>query len=93
MELYARNNIFKRIKMRKGHGILKTLQTLENLKKKYVKIKADIEFIKHCKGENIIPTFAKVNRSLEHSNCKIKSGIKKIVIEAKLQINIMKRNS
>ena len=35
--------------------------TLENLKKKYVKIKADNQFIKHCKSENIIPTFGKVN--------------------------------
>ena len=48
------------------------MKTLENLKTKYVKAQADIEFIKHCKSENIIPTFAKVNVSLKHSNHKLK---------------------
>ena len=49
-----------------------------------MKAQADIEFIKHCKSENI-PTFAKVNVSLKHSNHKLKSRIAKIVMEAELQ--------
>ena len=61
VKLYARNNSLKCIKKKHGQGILKVVKTLENLKTKYVKAQADIEFIKHCKSENIIPTFAKVN--------------------------------
>ena len=58
---------------------------LKNLKTKYVKAQAHIKFIKHCKSENIIPTFAKVNVSLKHSNHKLKSRIAKTVMEAELQ--------
>ena len=50
-----------------------------------MKVQADIEFIKHCKSENIIPTFAKLNVSLKHSNHKLKSRIAKIVMETELQ--------
>ena len=52
---------------------------------KYVKIQADIDFIKHCKSENIIPTFGKLNAPLKHSNHKLKSRIAKIVMETELQ--------
>ena len=50
-----------------------------------MKVQADIEFIKHCKSKNIIPTFAKVKVPLKHSNHKLKSLITKIVMEAKSQ--------
>ena len=50
-----------------------------------MKVQADIEFIKHCKSKNIIPTFAKVNVPLKHSNHKLKSLITKIVMEAESQ--------
>ena len=50
-----------------------------------MKIQADVEFIKHCKSEKIIPTFAKVNLSLKQSNHKFKSRKAKIVMEAELQ--------
>ena len=85
VQLYARNNIFKCIKKKHGQGILKIVKTFKNLKTKYVKVQAHIKFIKHCKSENIIPTFAKVNVSLKHSNHKLKSRIAKIVMEAELQ--------
>ena len=67
VKLYAHNNIFKRIKKKHGEGIPKVVKTLENLKAKYVKAQANVEFIKHCKSENIIPTFAKVNVSFKKS--------------------------
>ena len=85
LKLYACNNIFRRIKKEHGQGILKIVKTLENLKTKYVKAQADIEFIKHCKSENIISAFAKVNVSLKRSNHQLKSRIAKIVMEAELQ--------
>ena len=66
---------------RNGQGILKVVKILENLKTRYVKAQADVEFIKHCKSENI-PKFAKVNVPLKHSNHKLKS---RTVMEAELQ--------
>ena len=69
---------------RNGQGILKVVKILENLKTRYVKAQADVEFIKHCKSENI-PKFAKVNVTLKHSNHKLKSRTAKVVMEAELQ--------
>ena len=85
VNFYAGNNIFKRIRKKHGQGVLKVAKTLENLKTKYVKAQADVKFIKPCTSENIVPTFAKVNLSLKHSNHKLKSSIAKIVMEAELQ--------
>ena len=85
VKLFTCNNIFKRIKKKHWPEILKVVKMLENLKTKYVKAQAGIEFIKDCKNENIIPTFAKVKVSLEYSNHKLKSRIAKIVMEAELQ--------
>ena len=59
-----------------------------------MKAQADIEFIKHCKSEDIIPISSKVNVSWKHSNHKLKSSMAKIVMEADLQQkNIVKRKS
>ena len=42
-------------------------------------------FIKSCKTENIIPTFAKVRLSLKHSNYKLKSHIARLVMETEIK--------
>ena len=39
----------------------KDLHLLEKFKAKHMKLKADTLFIKSCKKENIVPTFAKMN--------------------------------
>ena len=49
-----------------------------------MKVQPHIEFIKHCKSENIIPTLVEVNLSLKHNNHKLKSCITKIVMETEL---------
>ena len=66
-ELSARN-VFKHIKKKHGQEIIRIVRTSENLKTKYIKVAADIRFIKSYKNENIIPTFAKVNLSFKHGN-------------------------
>ena len=38
IELYARNNIFKRIKKKHGQDIISHVRSLENLKSKYMKV-------------------------------------------------------
>ena len=50
-----------------------------------MKTLADIKFVKSCKTENIIPTFAKVKLPLKHSNYKLKLHIARLVMEAKIQ--------
>ena len=85
IKLYARNNVFENIKEKHGQEIIRTVRSLENLKTKYVKVLADIKFIKSCKSEDIIPTFAKVNVSLKHGNYKLQLRIPRIVMEAELQ--------
>ena len=50
-----------------------------------MKTLAYIKFIKSCKTENIIPTFAKVKLSLKHSNYELKLRIAMLVMEAKMQ--------
>ena len=50
-----------------------------------MKTLANIKFVKSCKTENIIPTFAKVKLSLKYSNCKLKLHITRLVMEAEIQ--------
>ena len=85
IKLYSRNNVFKHIKKKRGQEMIRIVRLFENLKAKYVKVAADIEFIKSCKNENIIPTFAKVNLSLKHGNYKLQLRIARVVMKSKLQ--------
>ena len=51
--------------------------------KKYMKVTADIKFIKLCKVEKIIPTIAEVNLSLRSGSRKLKLRIARLVMESK----------
>ena len=61
------------------------VRSLENLKTKYMKVQTDIKFIKVCKQENLILTFANVKLSLQHNNNKLKKRIARIVMETEIQ--------
>ena len=50
-----------------------------------MKTLANIKFVKSCKTESIIPTFAKVKLSLKYSNYKLKLHITRLVMEAEIQ--------
>ena len=50
-----------------------------------MKAVADIVFIKTCKIESLIPTFAKVNLSVKGDNKKLTRRIARMVIESQLQ--------
>ena len=54
---------------------------------KYMKVTADIKFIKLCKVEKIIPTFAKVNLSIKSGGRKLKIRIARLVMESDIQSN------
>ena len=50
-----------------------------------MKLKADIIYIKLCKKEELILTFAKVNSAIKSGGFKIKKKIAKLVMEAEIQ--------
>ena len=55
--LYAHIDIFKIVKRKHGQEIIKITRHLEDLITKHHKIKLDINFIKKCKQEDLIPKF------------------------------------
>ena len=59
-KIFALINIFKHIGKKHGEFILRNVRSLERVKKKYSKVNQDTNFIKTCRRENSIPTFAKV---------------------------------
>ena len=75
IKLYTRDNIFKHIKKKHGHNLIKAVQDFEQKKTKFEKLVADIAFIKLCKKEQLIPTFAKVNVSIRNGTYKVKRKI------------------
>ena len=52
---------------------------------KLMKLQADIKFIKTCKKEYLVPTFAYVKLATRHGNKKLKLRLSKIIMEAELQ--------
>lgn len=52
----------------------------------------NITFIKSCKKENLVPTFTKVNLSINSGSYKLKCKISKLIMQ-NWRINIMKREN
>ena len=98
IELYTRINIFRLIRGKHRQEVLKHIRSLEenksNLmkieadeenKSSLMKIEADISFIKACKAEQLIPTFAKVKLSIKSTNRKVQYKMTRLVMEAELK--------
>ena len=49
------------------------------------KLKTDIVYIKSCKKENLIPSFAKVNLSIKSGGYKLKKKVAKLLMDTELQ--------
>ena len=81
-KLYARNSVFKYIKKKHGQDIITTVRSYESFKTKYMKVQSDMKFIKSCKKESLIPTFAKVNLSIKNVYRKLKLRTARIVMES-----------
>ena len=64
---------------------MKIVRTYESLKTKLMKVEANIRFIKFCKKDNLIPTFAKVNLSIKSGNWKIHLRIARTIMETEIQ--------
>ena len=54
---------------------------------------ADISFIKACKTENLIPTFAKEKLSIKKVNRKLLYKMVEFVMEAELKVNTIQRKN
>ena len=52
---------------------------------KYSKVNQDINFIKTCRRENLIPTFAKVKIAIKINNDKLKKKLARVILDTKLQ--------
>ena len=85
IKIFAQINIFKHIGEKNGQYILRNVRSLEHIKKKYSKVNQDIRFIKTCRRENLIPTFAKVKIAFKINNSKLKQKLARIKLDTKLQ--------
>ena len=61
------------------------VRSYESLKRKLMKVKADINFIKSGKKENFIPTFAKVNLATKNGSRKLKLRLARIIMESEME--------
>ena len=85
IKLYARDNVFKHIKKKHEHNLIKAVRDFEQKKAKSEKLVADIAFIKLCKKEQLIPSFAKVNVSIRNGTDKVKRKIARLMMETELK--------
>ena len=85
IKLLSQVNIFKYKEMKHGRQILKNVGTLERLKGKGCKINKDIKFIKLCKKEHLIPTFAKVKLAMKSGNVRIQQKLGRVIMEIVIQ--------
>ena len=59
MKLYARNDIFKRMKKKHEQDVITVIRSLEKLQTKCRKVIADINYIKTSKKERLIQRLRK----------------------------------
>ena len=84
IKLYSRY-IFTRIKKKLRQDVRELVRSYESLMVKYIKVTTDMKFIKLCKVEKIIPTFAKVNFSIRSGSRKLKLRIARLLTEREIQ--------
>ena len=84
IKFLAHIDIFKYIRKKHGRYTLKITRKLEQYHYKIAKINLDIIYIKTCKKENLIPTFAKSKLAIK-TNFKTKLRIARIIMETELQ--------
>ena len=84
-KLYVRKDIFKYIKKKHGQDIIKVIRSLEKLQTKFMKVSADIRYIKTRKKGQLIPSFARVNVSLKDVSFKLRKKIATPITEAEIQ--------
>ena len=59
---------------------------LTSLKTKYQRVILDLKFIKTCKKEELVSTFANVRLSVKHGSAKLKKRTSRIIMESEMQV-------
>ena len=85
IKLLVQLSIFKYIEKKHGPLVLENVRSLEKVKRKWFKIRKDINFIKTCKKEDHLPTLAKVKLALKSGNKKIQQKTARINMNTELQ--------
>ena len=80
----------KHIKKKHGQDLVKVVRDFEQKKTKFEKLDPDIVFIKLCKKEQLIPTFAKVNVPIRNDTYKLKRKIARLVMGTEPQNKLLK---
>ena len=76
---------FKYVKKKHGQDIITVMRSIEKTQRKFMKVSADIKYIKTCKKERLTPTFAKGNISLKSASFKPKWKIATFIMESEMQ--------
>ena len=85
IKLLAQVNIFKHIERKNGKQMLQNYRTLERLKGKWFRINKDLKFVKLCKEEPLIPTFAKVKLTIHSLNVKFPQKLARVIMGTEMQ--------
>ena len=77
--------IFSNALEKHGQSVLNVVRKLENIIAKIVKLQEDNKFIKTCKRENVISTFASVKLAIKTGNTKLEKKIACLILETEVQ--------
>ena len=83
LKLLSRKNLFNNIKEKHGNETVRLCRQLERSSIKYSKVTKDLDFLRTCKKENLIPTFAKPKLSIS-ADMKLRLKISKLIIKTEL---------
>ena len=75
-----------------GKMFITLLDHSKDLKQSYQKVILDLIFIKTCKKEELIPTFANIRLSVKHGSAKLKEIISRIIMESEMQVKHQEKN-
>ena len=92
IKLLSKNHLFTYIKEKYGEPTRRQCRSFERALMRYEKLKCDLDFLKTCKNEKLIPTFAKPKISID-ADFKIRRDIAAIIIRAEIRNKHRIKNS
>ena len=85
IKLIANSNIFTYVLKKHGQKKLQQVRELESLMSRYIRLINDIKYIKSCKRDDIIPTFARVSNSVVKNNRKLNNKVSVLILNSELE--------
>ena len=68
IKIYVRIDILRQIKKKHRQDVLNVVRKYEQLLARFIKLQADIKFLKICKREYLVPTFANIKLETRSGN-------------------------